>query len=50
LKSISENKENESNAPQEKSDSWWYRVYAAALIFTALFITALWIFGRVFSS
>lgn len=50
LKSVSENKESESNTRQEKPDSWWYRVYIAALIFTALFITTLWIFERVFSS
>jgi hypothetical protein len=46
------NYENETkeNNKQEKSGSWWYRVYAAALIFTALFIAALWLFERVFSS
>jgi hypothetical protein len=36
--------------PEEHNDSWWYRVYAAALLFTALVIAALWLFERVFSS
>jgi hypothetical protein len=46
------NHENKTNkqSEQEKPDTWWYRVYAAALIFTALFIAALWLFERVFSS
>jgi cbb3-type cytochrome oxidase subunit 1 len=36
--------------PEEHNDSWWYRVYAVALLFTALVIAALWLFERVFSS
>ncbi len=36
-------------AKEEYSDSWWYRIYAAALIFTMLVIAALWLFQRVFS-
>jgi hypothetical protein len=42
--------ETKEQREQEKPDTWWYRIYAAALIFTALFIGVLWLFERVFSS
>jgi hypothetical protein len=38
-----------TNEPSDYPDSWWYRVYAAALIFTELVIGALYLFQRTFS-
>ncbi|MFN6963179.1 MAG: hypothetical protein ACK4S4_05360 [Pyrinomonadaceae bacterium] len=33
----------------ELPDAWWYKVYAAVMIVTALVIAALWAFSRYFS-
>jgi hypothetical protein len=41
-------KENE--AGRERPDSWWYRVYLAVIVVTALVIAALWAFSRAYSS
>jgi len=35
---------------EELPDSWWYRVYAAVIVFTVFIISALWAFSNYFSS
>ncbi|HTK37892.1 MAG TPA: hypothetical protein VL325_05320 [Pyrinomonadaceae bacterium] len=34
---------------EELPDSWWYRVYLAVVVVTAVVITTLWAFSRYFS-
>lgn len=40
----------ENETGRERPDSWWYRVYAAVIVVTALVIFALWAFSRAYSS
>ena len=37
------------NEIEEYPDEWWYRVYAAVMIFTVVVIALLWGFSRYFS-
>jgi len=40
---------NKNGISTEKSDTFWYRVYAAVIITTVLVIAALWLFTIYFS-
>ena len=42
-------KDSEKIEKIEKPDEWWYRIYAAVIIFTVFVITALYLFTKYFS-
>jgi hypothetical protein len=42
--------EEKENRPDELPDSWWYKVYLAVIINTAVVIAALWAFSEYFSN
>jgi hypothetical protein len=35
---------------EELPDAWWYRVYAAVIVFTIFIIAALWAFSVYYSN
>jgi hypothetical protein len=41
---------DENQILAKKSDSFWYRVYAAVIAVTILVISALWAFSQFFSN
>ncbi len=43
------NEQEPVNETEEFPDAWWYRVYAAVMLFTVAVIALLWFFSRYFS-